>query len=115
MPLIAQTFRLSGADKVTFQWPNSRFDVATEEFEAKLKEAGKHSARSFGVPVPTGATGRGVGQGGLLIWVLDPASSQAQQCLGTGRHRGRRETPARGSGELSCTMATNSRKALKGR
>jgi ribulose-bisphosphate carboxylase large chain len=37
LPLMLKLFRLSGADVVTFPRPNSRFDVATEEFEANLK------------------------------------------------------------------------------
>ncbi len=40
MPLMLKLFRMSGADILTFPRPNSRFDVANEEFEANLKAAG---------------------------------------------------------------------------
>ncbi|MBV9183494.1 MAG: hypothetical protein JO356_19495 [Acidobacteria bacterium] len=39
LPLMLKLFRLSGADILTFPRPNSRFDVATEEFVANLKAA----------------------------------------------------------------------------
>lgn len=39
LPLMLKLFRMSGADILTFPRPNSRFDVATEEFVANLKGA----------------------------------------------------------------------------
>jgi ribulose-bisphosphate carboxylase large chain len=55
MPLMLKLFRLSGADIVTFPRPNSRFDVATEEFEANLKAAGKPLGAILpAFPFPTG-------------------------------------------------------------
>jgi ribulose-bisphosphate carboxylase large chain len=55
MPLMLKLFRLSGADILTFPRPNSRFDVANEEFESNLKAAGAPLGTihpSF--PFPTG-------------------------------------------------------------
>ena len=55
LPLMLKLIRLSGADILTFPRPNSRFDVATEEFVANLKAAGDPLGPILpAFPFPTG-------------------------------------------------------------
>jgi ribulose-bisphosphate carboxylase large chain len=55
LPLMLRMFRMSGADILTFPRPNSRFDVAGDEFEANLTSAGTPLGSIIpAFPFPTG-------------------------------------------------------------
>jgi ribulose 1,5-bisphosphate carboxylase large subunit-like protein len=55
LPLMLKMFRMSGADILTFPRPNSRFDVATEEFVSNLKGATEPVGSILpAFPFPTG-------------------------------------------------------------